>query len=123
MTMGALSGIKVLDFSNYTPGRFGTLMLADLGAEVIGIEVRPGSRKSEFKSMDDDTQPRWLWHQRNKRSMTLDLKSEAGLKICKQIVEKSDVVVESFKPGTMKRMGLDYEVLSKVKPDIIYCSI
>ena len=121
--MGALSGIKVLDFSNYTPGRFGTLMLADLGAEVIGIEVRPGSRKSEFKSMDDDTQPRWLWHQRNKRSMTLDLKSEAGLKICKQIVENSDVVVESFKPGTMKRMGLDYEVLSKIKPDIIYCSI
>jgi crotonobetainyl-CoA:carnitine CoA-transferase CaiB-like acyl-CoA transferase len=121
--VGALSGISVLDLSNYAPGRYATLMFADLGAEVIGIEQRIGSRKGAFKMMDDDTQPRWLWHQRNKRSMTLDLKSEAGTGVFKRLVERADVFVESFRPGTATRMGIDYEALARINPKLIYCSI
>jgi crotonobetainyl-CoA:carnitine CoA-transferase CaiB-like acyl-CoA transferase len=121
--MGPLNGLKVVDISNYTPGRYATLLFADLGAEVYGIEVPQSAKKAAFKVMDDDTMPRWVWHQRNKRSLTLDLKSDAGRKVFAQLVEKSDVVLESFKPGTTKRMGVDYEAVRKIKPDIIYCSI
>lgn len=121
--MNALEGLKVIDLSNYAPGRCATMMLADFGAEVIGIEQVISTRKGEFKSMDDDAHPRWLWHQRNKRSMTLNLKSEEGQKIFRQLVADADVVLEAFKPGTTKRLGVDFNTLSQINPRLVYCSI
>lgn len=121
--VGALEGLLVLDLSAYANGRYATMIFGDLGAEVIGIEMRPGGRKADFKMLDDDAHPRWLWHQRNKKSITLDLKTEGGLKVFMQLAAKADVVVESFRPGGAKKLGLDYEAVSKVNPKIIYCSI
>lgn len=121
--MGVLNHVRVLDLSPYPPGRYATMLFADMGADVIGIEIPAGTRKGAHKMLDDDTQPRWLWHQRNKRSMTLNLKSEAGLDIFKQLVGTADIVVESYRPGNAKRLGLDYDSLVKVKPDLVYCSV
>jgi crotonobetainyl-CoA:carnitine CoA-transferase CaiB-like acyl-CoA transferase len=121
--MSALEGLRVLDISAYAPGRFATMLLADLGAEVIGIEMVSGGRKGGFKMLEDDTHPRWLWHQRNKRSMTLNLKSEAGLALFKKMAADADVVVEAFKPGTAQRLGVDYDAIRAANPKIIYCSI
>ncbi len=121
--MNALEGIKVLDLSAYAPGRCATMMLADFGAEVIGIEQVVAARKGDFKMLNDDAHPRWVWHQRNKRSLTLNLKSPEGLEIFNELVDGADVVLEAFKPGTAKRLGVDYETLSKLNPKLVYCSI
>jgi crotonobetainyl-CoA:carnitine CoA-transferase CaiB-like acyl-CoA transferase len=121
--MGLLDHITVLDLSPYPPGRYATMLFADMGAEVIGIEIPSGTRKGAFKMLDDDTQPRWLWHQRNKKSMTLNLKSDDGKTIFEQLVKRADVVVESFRPGNAKRLGLDYDSLTKIKPDLVYCAV
>lgn len=121
--MSALEGIKVIDLSAYAPGRCATMMLADFGAEVIGIEQVIAARKGDFKMLNDDAHPRWVWHQRNKRSLTLNLKAEEGLAIFNELTASADVVLEAFKPGTTKRLGVDYETVSKLNSRLVYCSI
>lgn len=125
MTQPALQNIRVLDLSRILAGPYCTMMLADYGAEVLKIE-QPGS--------GDGTRqwgPPWVGDQaayflsanRNKKSMTLDLKSDEGKAILQKLVAEADVLIENFMVDTMKRMGLDYETLSQINPGLIYCAI
>lgn len=124
----ALKGIRILDLTNVLAGPFATLHLALAGAEVIKIET-PGSgdlaRKlgnvPEFNKKNMGTS--FLAQNCNKKSLTLNLKDEKAKEIFKKLVGTSDVVVENFRPGVMKRLGLDYETLSGINPGIIYCAI
>ena len=121
--MGPLEGIKVLDMSFYAPARVASMFFGDFGADVIGIEMRRADRPSSTKILDDDLHYRWLTYQRNKKSITLNLKTEEGKNIFYRLAEKADVILESFQPGTAKKLGVDYESVKKVNPEIVYCSI
>ena len=127
--MSALQGIKVIDLTRQGPGPFCTMILGDLGAEVTKIDVPPaaGPRQSGLiKSPADKAGLSDAVYQatnRNKRSLALNLKSEEALHILYQLVETADVIVEGFRPGVAKRLGIDYESMTKVNPGIVYCSI
>lgn len=121
--MGPLSGYNVLDLSFYAPGRWACMALGDLGADVVCIEMPRGSRPGGYEVLDDDTHPRWFWYQRNKRSMTVNLKTPGGTEIFERLVRRADVVVESFKPGTAERLGVDYKTSRAINPRIVYCSV
>ena len=122
--MGALSGIKVLDLTRLLPGPYCTLMLADYGAEVIKIE-EPGrgdyirSRKPAVNGIG----ARHLTVNRNKKSVELNLKTEAGIAIFNKLAMEADVIIEGFRPGVMDRLGIGYEQISKINPQIVYCSL
>ena len=120
----ALQHIKVLDFTRALAGPFCTFKLAQLGAEVIKIEI-PGegdaSRTNEPQTEGGESYM-FVSVNRGKKSITLNLAAEKGREICKQLVEKVDVVVENFSPGVMDRLGLGYEELSRVRPGLIYAS-
>ncbi|WP_174733332.1 CaiB/BaiF CoA transferase family protein [Mesobacillus harenae] len=122
--MGALSGVKVLDLSRLLPGPYCTLMMADYGAEVIKIE-EPG--KGDYirwrKPAIEGIGARHLTINRNKKSVELNLKTEEGKRIFKKMAESADVILESFRPGVMDRLGLGYEEISKVNKGIVYCSL
>lgn len=122
--MQALTGIRVLDMSRLLPGPYCTMLLADFGAEVIKIE-EPG--KGDYsRSFPPFLKDFGYWHlqlNRNKQSVVLDLKSEEGKKIFLELVKTADVVVESYRPGVLKKLGVDYEAAAKVNPKIIYCSL
>ena len=120
--MGALDGVRVLDFSRYGPGRHCTMFLADFGAEVITIEM-PRNNADLPAVFTDDLSSRYLALNRNKKSMALNLRVPEGKEVIYQLVKKADVVVEGFRPGTMKKLGLDYETLRKLNPRLIYCSL
>lgn len=111
--MTLLSGLKILDFSTLLPGPFATLLLADLGAEVIHVE-RPSHSK---------TSPMDQYLNRSKQSLALDLKNPDSITIVKELVKEYDIVLEQFRPGVMNRLGLGYEELKKVNPRLIYCSL
>ncbi|PFH87758.1 CaiB/BaiF CoA-transferase family protein [Bacillus sp. AFS088145] len=120
----ALESIRILDLTRLLPGPFSTMLLADYGAEVIKIEdtdlgdyarvINPkiGGDSAIFHSIN-----------RNKKSICIDLKTEKGKEIFLQLVEKADVVVESFRPGVMDRLGIGYSVLKKINPRLIYCAV
>lgn len=122
--MQALTGIRVLDMSRLLPGPYCTMLLADFGAEVIKIE-EPG--KGDYsRSFPPFLKDFGYWHlqlNRNKQSVVLDLKSEEGKNIFLELVKTADVVVESYRPGVLKKLGVDYETAAKVNPKIIYCSL
>jgi crotonobetainyl-CoA:carnitine CoA-transferase CaiB-like acyl-CoA transferase len=123
----ALAGIRVADFTQIMSGPTGTMLLADFGADVTKIEppIGDGSRRWGSNRFGDKEQfsALYLSLNRNKRSIALDLKSPDGLAVAKRIIAQSDVLVENFKPGVMKRLGLDYETLSAIDPRLVYCSI
>lgn len=110
---GALSKIKVLDLSRLLPGPYCSMILADHGAEVIAIEDRRYEEEGHFL--------RNLY--RNKKHMTLDIKTPGGKEIFFRLVKEADVFIEGFRPGATKRLGIDYDALRDVNPGIIYCSI
>ncbi|SEJ66346.1 Crotonobetainyl-CoA:carnitine CoA-transferase CaiB [Sphingobium sp. AP50] len=121
---GALSGLKVLDFSTLLPGPMATLFLAEAGAEVIKIE-RPG-KGEEMRSYV----PRWgqdsvnfAMLNRGKKSLAVDLKNADDRARLAPLLEDADILVEQFRPGVMSRLGLGYEDVAKINPGIIYCSI
>lgn len=122
--MKALAGIRILDLSRLLPGPYCTMVLADFGAEVIKIE-EPG--KGDYsRSFPPFLKDFGYWHlqlNRNKKSVVLDLKSEEGREAFLQLVRTADVVVESYRPGVLKKLGIDYAVASKLNPKIIYCSL
>lgn len=119
-----LEGIKVLDLSRYLPGPFCTQILADFGAEVIKVEdPRGGDLGRTLTPCIEGESARFPTVNRNKKSITLDLKQEGGKEIFRRLVAKADVVVDQFRPGVMKKMGLDYDALKKVNKGIIYCAI
>jgi crotonobetainyl-CoA:carnitine CoA-transferase CaiB-like acyl-CoA transferase len=122
----ALAGIRVVDFSHFIAGPFATMILADMGAEVIKIEA-PGHGDDLRRYPPVHTGLKhgapFLWTNRNKRSVALDLKSPEGVEVARQLIATADVVVENFSTGVMERFGLDYESCCKIKPEIIYCSV
>lgn len=120
----ALEGIRVADFTHFIAGPFCTMILADLGAEVLKIEGPGGDTFRRFRPQvaEGDGAP-FIWVNRNKSSVTVDLASEDGKRIVRDIVDRADVLVENFSTGVMKRHGLDYETVSKTNPRLIYCSI
>ncbi|MDO8784636.1 MAG: CoA transferase, partial [Syntrophales bacterium] len=132
MTTLPLEGIKVLDFSIALMGPLCGLMLGDMGAEVVKIERLTGEaiRRGKAAGMEEVfgleeaeiDAPMWLAHNRNKRSLAIDLRDERGKEAVEKLVKSADVVIHSFRPGTMDKMGLGYQALSKINPDIIYCS-
>jgi crotonobetainyl-CoA:carnitine CoA-transferase CaiB-like acyl-CoA transferase len=119
-----LSGLKVLDLTRALSGPFSTMILADLGAEVIKVEPTPaGEMVRQWGPFDEDISVYYLSANRNKKGIGVDFRSEEGLALVKKMALKSDIVVENFKVGTMENMGLGYDELSKAKPGIIMASI
>ncbi len=122
---GPLSGIRILDLSRLLPGAYASQMLADFGADVIKIE-EPGS--GDYGRFMPPHGPGgmslyFLAINRNKRSITLNLKAEQGREIFLRLVSKADIILESFRPGVLERLGLGYEQLKALNPGIIYCAI
>jgi crotonobetainyl-CoA:carnitine CoA-transferase CaiB-like acyl-CoA transferase len=125
-TRGALEGIRILDLTQVMSGPFCTMMLADLGADVIKIENPRGgdqTRKDWGYAIKGDDSRAFLALNRNKRSVCLDLKSEDGLEEFMKLVETADVVIENFRPGVAERLGIDYESMKQINPQVIYASI
>ncbi|MEN1935560.1 CaiB/BaiF CoA-transferase family protein [Paenibacillus sp. 102] len=122
---GALQGITIIDLSRVLAGPFCTMILGDLGAEVIKVEnVGNGDDTRGWgPPFVGGESAYFLCANRNKESITLNLKSEMGKGVLKKLVSHADIVVQNFKPGTLERMGLGYEVLQEVKEDIILASI
>ncbi|MFN0091214.1 MAG: CaiB/BaiF CoA transferase family protein [Acidimicrobiales bacterium] len=124
---GALHGIRVIDLSAVVSGPFGTAMLADQGADVITIEMcdSPDIIRSAgaIGEGTEGVSALWAAQNRNKRAIALNLKDERGKAVLLDLVKGADVVVQNFRPGVVERMGLGYDVLSAVNPDIVMCSI
>jgi crotonobetainyl-CoA:carnitine CoA-transferase CaiB-like acyl-CoA transferase len=120
-----LKGIRVLDLTRMVAGAYCSMILADLGAEVIKIEQpRVGDDTRQWGPPFVNGESAYFFCvNRNKKSLTLDLRKEKGKEIFRGLVGKADVVLENFRTGTMERYGLGYEALKKEKPDLIYCSI
>ncbi|MBU1903799.1 MAG: CoA transferase, partial [Proteobacteria bacterium] len=131
-----LEGVRIIDLTAYLSGPFVSLNLAAMGAEVIKIE-RPkigdpcrwnppfaGPHGVGYRSQSDiDVSLLYLKRNRGKKSIFLNMRNEKGKKILERLVEKGDVVLENFAPGSMERLGFDYERLKEINPRIIYCSI
>ena len=121
---GPLQGIRVLDLTRVLSGPFCTLQLADMGAEVIKIE-RPkiGDDSHFFGPFKNGESGYFIMLNRGKKSITLDFKKPRAVEIFKDMVKQADVVVENFKPGVMKKLGIGYEELKEINPRIIYAAI
>ncbi|QDX79969.1 carnitine dehydratase [Denitratisoma sp. DHT3] len=124
MTAGTkpLSGIRVLDFTQYLPGPLCTQHLADLGADVVKIENRKGGDLSR-PTPDGSTSQMFLKVNRNKRSLSIDLRQAEGIEIVRRLARDADVLVEGFRPGVMDKLGLGYAALSALNPRLVYCAI
>ncbi len=114
-----LHGIKIVEFTHMVMGPAAGVVLGDLGADIIRIEPTGGDATRALRGSGAGYFP---MYNRNKRSLCVDLKSEAGKKIVLGLVERADIVIENFRPGTMERLGFGYEVLAARNPGLIYCS-
>ncbi|MFC1803835.1 CaiB/BaiF CoA transferase family protein [Thermoproteota archaeon] len=121
--MTILKKIRVLDFSHVYYGPYATMILADLGADVIKLEPLWGEVAREYSPIFGGVSSVFHYLNRNKRGITVDLKSTEGKEIALELAKKSDIVIENFSRGTMDRLGLGYEDIKKIKPDIIYASL
>jgi glutaryl-CoA transferase len=125
--MQPLHGIRVLDLSRVLAGPYCTMVLGDLGADVIKVESPEGDETRgwgpPFAGEDRGESAYYLCVNRNKRSIVVDFKTEAGRRIIQELVKRSDVLVENFRPGTLSRYSLDFESASAINPNLIYCSI
>ena len=116
----ALEGVKVLDLSRLLPGPFCSMILADFGADVLKVEdTDPGDYMRDLPGLEGSYQTL----NRNKQSISLNLKTDKGQEILCKLVEEADVLIEQFRPGVTKRLGIDYPVLKKLNPRLIYCSL
>ena len=120
---GPLKGITVIDLTAMISGPVCTMMLGDQGADVIKIEPLTGELTRKVGKTKNGMTTSFLCANRSKRSLTLNLKDKKGIKILKELIKNADVLVQNFRPGTMKRMGLDYEQVKKINKEIIYVSI
>jgi CoA:oxalate CoA-transferase len=119
----ALDGLRVLDFTTTIAGPHCARMLADLGAEVIKIEAPDGDMMRTRPPLRNGASTSFGQLNAGKKSVALDLKSPDAVAAVRRLVATADVVVENFRPGVMRRFGLDYEVLKAIKPDLVYCAI
>jgi crotonobetainyl-CoA:carnitine CoA-transferase CaiB-like acyl-CoA transferase len=121
----ALEGIRIADFSQMMQGPWGTMALADMGADVIKIEPIGGEYERHLAvggEMYEGKSPYYLAMNRNKRSVAVDLKDERGTAVTRDIVAEADVLVENFRPGVMAKLGFGYEDVCEYNPDIVYAS-
>jgi crotonobetainyl-CoA:carnitine CoA-transferase CaiB-like acyl-CoA transferase len=119
-----LDGVRILDLTRLLPGGFATAILADFGAEVIKIE-QPGigdQTRSRTPRLGGTSAQYWVIG-RNKRSIAVDLKNERGRDLFLRLSEKADVIIESFRPGVVDRLGISYDVVREVNPKLVYCSL
>jgi len=125
--MLALEGIKILDMSGLVPGALCTMLLGDLGAEVLKVESTITSLLSGAgpspKGEEKREEAAYFTLNRNKKSIAINLKSEAGRQIFYRLAQQADVVVEGYRPGVVKNLGVDYDTISKLNPGIVYCSL
>ncbi len=118
-----LEGIKVLDLTRVLAGPYATMILGDLGADIIKIEMPvKGDDARHFGPYVKDESAYFMSLNRNKRSITLNLKHQKGKELFLKMVKKADIVVENYRPGTMEKLGLGYDVLSEINPSIIYAA-
>ncbi|MCD2168003.1 MULTISPECIES: CaiB/BaiF CoA transferase family protein [Comamonas] len=122
---GPLSGLVVVELTNVMAGPVGGLLLADMGAEVVKVERLPGgddTRRAIPPEIQGESAT-FMIVNRNKRGIAVDLKHPDGLQVVRRLIDKADVVIENFRPGTMEKLGLGYEVLRASNPGLIYCKI
>src|SRR6266478_4790404 len=119
----ALDGLRVLDFTTTIAGPHCARMLADLGAEVIKIEAPEGDMMRTRPPLRNGASTSFGQLNAGKKSIVLDLKTSQAVEAVRRLVATADVVVENFRPGVMRRFGLDYEALAPIKPELIYCAI
>jgi crotonobetainyl-CoA:carnitine CoA-transferase CaiB-like acyl-CoA transferase len=123
-TRGALDGLLIADFSRILAGPYATMLLADLGAEVIKVESPGGDDTRTWVPPDrDGVSTYYLGINRNKRSIALDFGDEGDLALARELASRADIMIENFKPGGLRRFGLDYETVSRDNPALIYASI
>src|SRR6516164_1451218 len=123
MMNGALSGLRVIDFTTTIAGPHCTRLLADLGAEVVKIEAPEGDMMRTRPPMRSGASTSFGQLNAGKKSVALDLKSPDAVEAVRRLAATADVVVENFRPGVMRRFGLDYEALAPIKSELIYCAI
>ncbi len=122
--MKPLEGIKVLDLTRILSGPYCTMMLGDMGAEIIKVEAYPhGDDSRENQPFVNGESMYFVSLNRNKRSIVLNLKTQEGRDIFYKLVKDVDVVVENFKPGTTQKLKIDYDIVKEINPNVIYCSI
>ena len=121
MKKGALSHLTVIDMTRVLAGPYSSMILADLGANIIKIEVpNSGDDSRKFHPMVKNESAYFMNLNRNKRSLTLNLKTEKGKQLFRDMVKKADVLLENFRPGTLEKLGLGYEELKKINPGLVY---
>lgn len=118
-----LAGVNVLDFTAFVAGPYASRLMADMGANVIKVEPPEGENLRGLPPVVNGMGGFFSAMNVGKRSVTLNLKTEQGLDLARQLAAKCDVVIENFRPGVMERLGLDYETLSQGRDDLVYCSI
>lgn len=122
-----LAGVRVIDFTQFVSGPMGTMILGDLGADVIKVEAPAGGDSfRKYPPIDPDLPSQgapFLWANRNKRSVTIDLKSREGVALVRQLITGADVVVENFSTGVMDRLGLGYDACIQDNERLVYCSV
>lgn len=125
MQNSALAGIRIVDLTQVMAGPFATMLLADLGADVVKVEVpgRGDLSRAMDPQLDDETSGAFLSVNRNKRSVSFDLKQAQGLDLLYELLATADVLVENFRPGVADRLGVGYEQVSARYPKLVYCSI
>ncbi len=122
--MSTLAKLKVLDLTTHLSGPYCSMILADHGADVVKVENPSGGDPLRHSPpfQEGESAPFMLWN-RNKRSVVLDLKNKDDLRIFQRMAEKADVMIENFRPGTVRRLGIDYKAIKHINSEIIYCSI
>ena len=123
MPVSILNDVTVVECATYVTGPYATALLADLGARVIKIETPPDGDPYRYFSPGEYYSSNFAHLNRNKQSILLDLKTPEGKKICLDLIQKADVFIENFRPGVIKRLGLDYEALNALNSRLVYCSI
>ncbi len=121
---GMLEGVRILDLTQMLAGPFGSLVLADLGAEIIKVEPPAGDETREMPPYFYGEDSAYFWSfNRDKKSIVIDLKNPEGLKVFYELVAQSDVVYDNYRPGVTERLKIDYPNLKKINPQIICCSV
>ena len=123
--MGALDGIKVLDLSRVLAGPYASQILADHGAEVWKVELpKTGDDTRAFGPPFQNGESSYFMSvNRNKRSITVNMKKPEGLEIVRELAKKADVLLENFRPGALAKLGLDWETVHALNPGLVYCSV
>lgn len=124
--MTALSNVKILDLTTLLPGPYATMVLADFGAEVLKVSSKSRADlvlDSKIHAKNSEVSANQAWLNRNKKTISLNLKHPKAVEIIKELIMDYDILIEQFRPGVMDRLGLGYEELSRINPRLIYCSL